>query len=198
MSSHTYTTVAELKRVHPKGQDVSDTVYANVIAAVTAGIDEKCGRRFDKVSNEARIFEKDFNSLGNFPKMEVDDIQTLGMTTVKVEYAKTPVSGSWVEQVSTSWWLQPLTPKRGWPKTELAVQCEPQYGYNFVRITADWGWDAVPNQIVRATLMWSNRILSRESTPYGIMEGSTGSTYIGKMDSDVEALVLPFKKDRLL
>ena len=64
-----------------------------------------------------------------------------------------------------------------------------------VRVTAVWGWPAVPPAIVEATSLQANRLYKRATAPFGI----AGSPQLGqmltitRMDPDVLALVNPFR-----
>lgn len=198
MPSHTYTTVGELKRILPKSMDADDTVYSNVIRAVTATIDEYCGREFDREGTGQRIFEADFQTLDNFPAMYIDDVPDIPGSTTTVELGDYP-TGPWEAATDGDWWLSPVNPKRGWPYTQLAVKDTQGWRRRFIRINSAWGWAATPAPITRACLMWANRILSRETSPFGIIANAEyGSIYIGKVDSDIESLIRPYKRDFLL
>ncbi|WP_433232397.1 head-tail connector protein [Micromonospora sp. CA-248260] len=62
-----------------------------------------------------------------------------------------------------------------------------------VRITAEWGFPAVPPEIERATLIQANRLFMRKDSAQGVAGNSEwGVIRLGKVDPDVEALIWPF------
>ena len=64
-----------------------------------------------------------------------------------------------------------------------------------VKVTASWGWPAVPVPIHQACLMQASRLLSRRDAPFGVAGSpETGSEMrlLAKLDPDVEILVKPY------
>ena len=62
-----------------------------------------------------------------------------------------------------------------------------------VRVTAKWGWPAVPDDIVQATLIQAARYYKRKDSPEGVMGSAEwGTVRVAKTDPDVQALVQPF------
>lgn len=66
-----------------------------------------------------------------------------------------------------------------------------------VRVTALWGWDAIPDAISYATLLQASRMYKRRDAPFGV----AGSPDIGselrllaKLDPDVSVLVSDYKR----
>lgn len=59
-----------------------------------------------------------------------------------------------------------------------------------IRVTARWGWPAVPDQIVTATLLLAARYFKRKDSPEGLVAGPQdwGSIRITRSDPDVMAL----------
>ena len=63
-----------------------------------------------------------------------------------------------------------------------------------VKLTAIYGWPAVPEQITEACLLWASHLYKRKDTPWGV----AGAFEFGEMrvlkdiDPDVERLLLPF------
>lgn len=67
-----------------------------------------------------------------------------------------------------------------------------------VRVTAKWGWTAIPNTIRNANLLQAARFLKRKDSPFGV----AGSPALGnelrllqKLDVDVMLMIAAFKKN---
>lgn len=64
-----------------------------------------------------------------------------------------------------------------------------------IRVTAVWGWPAVPGAVQQACLLQASRLLARRDAPFGIAGSpETGSEVrlLAKLDPDAESLVRPF------
>lgn len=59
-----------------------------------------------------------------------------------------------------------------------------------VRITATWGWPAVPGEVHQACLIQASRLYSRKDSPTGVMGSSEwGLMRLPHMDPDVKSLL---------
>lgn len=66
-------------------------------------------------------------------------------------------------------------------------------------VTAKWGWPAVPQPIIEATILLTNRLTARTDTPLGMSGGDEyGWSYVRKNDPDIADLLAPYRKLRLL
>lgn len=64
-----------------------------------------------------------------------------------------------------------------------------------VQIVGTFGWSAVPAAIKQATILLAMRQFKRYDSPLGVMGfGDLGAVRVGRIDPDVEALIMPFKK----
>ena len=195
MTTHAYTTVDEVRRIFSK-PDTSDEVYESVIRVATKQIDTFCSRRFDLTVAGIREFEIDLDYLGgSYAEMTIDDIAVNSNTVPSVELAMYPDDADLWETVSEGWWLGPRSPQYGLPYTEFAVR-NPQRWRGFIRVTADFGWDAVPEQVQRACLMSTARIMNREDSVMGIQTSTEFGTAISfaRPDPDTARLLHSFKK----
>ena len=66
-----------------------------------------------------------------------------------------------------------------------------------MKVTARWGWAAVPSTIKQATLLQASRLLARRDAPFGI----AGSPDVGseirllaRVDPDVAVAVAPYRR----
>lgn len=64
-----------------------------------------------------------------------------------------------------------------------------------VQVTARWGWSAVPDQVMAATILRAVSIFKRKEAPYGVADfGEFGPVRITRKDPDVIDLLMPFQK----
>jgi hypothetical protein len=64
-----------------------------------------------------------------------------------------------------------------------------------VQVTGTWGWSSVPVAIKQATILLAMRQFKRYDSPLGVAGfGDLGAIRVGKLDPDVDALVMPYKK----
>lgn len=62
-----------------------------------------------------------------------------------------------------------------------------------VRVTANWGWPSVPDEIAEATLLLANRRFVRKNSPEGVSGWATeGAVRVSRFDPDIEDLVEPY------
>lgn len=61
-----------------------------------------------------------------------------------------------------------------------------------VRITAQWGWPAVPDDIQQATLILARRLFNRKDSPSGVMGTPDWVVNLAKSDPDVVMLTQQF------
>ncbi|HEY5833593.1 phage gp6-like head-tail connector protein [Streptomyces sp.] len=61
-----------------------------------------------------------------------------------------------------------------------------------VRVTARWGWPAVPDDITEAALIQAGRLYKRKDSPEGLMGGDWGAIRLSRRDPDVWTLIEPF------
>lgn len=62
------------------------------------------------------------------------------------------------------------------------------------RVTARWGWPAVPEEVVQATLLQAQRLFKRRESPEGVAgDANWGLVRVPNLDPDVKALLADFK-----
>lgn len=190
-----YCTLAQLKSAEVLNLAAStthDEILETVIEAVSRMIDEKCARQFYSVT-EARYF-----TARKCHYLDVDDIASASGVTVETDldgdgtyetaFASTDYNLAGYNNIS-----------KGWPYT--LIETAPLGLYEFptirrgVKVTATWGWAAVPKNVQLACILQSSREYKRFTTPLG----SAGASAVGvitlsipKLDPDVEMLLQPF------
>ncbi len=175
--------------------DLADDSSIDIaIEAASRAIDEHCHRFFYKapeLGTQDRFYESDQDLL------IVDDIISPPEQVI-IAFASSP--GSYVEP-SVDLRLYPANAQlEGKPFTHLKPdKARFPAGLKrgvLARITAQFGWPAVPPAIRQATMIQASRFFQRRTAPFGI----SGSPEMGqmrllsKLDPDVEMLVMPFVK----
>jgi hypothetical protein len=64
-----------------------------------------------------------------------------------------------------------------------------------VKVSAEWGWPAVPGPIHEACLLQTSRLISRRDAPFGVAgspEVGSEVRLLARLDPDVEQLVRPY------
>lgn len=171
----------------------NDDLLNSAREAASRRIDERCGRRFyaDGAAS-ARVY----NPVGRVSRnsageecLNVDDISTLTGLTVEI--------GAGTYTAITTYEMEPenaLARGRAIDRLRLPLGGSWQAGTGSrVRVTAAWGWPAVPAAIAEAALLLAARLYRRKDSP----EGNTGNAEWGimrvvKLDPDVEALVADY------
>lgn len=186
-----YATLDELKGARRRGDTASDVDLQLALTRASRAIDDKTGRRFwlDPAAS-ARTFRPAERQAYTRDGVQllVDDI---GSTQDLV-----------VEVGSGSTW-SPITDYEPQPENALARgeaitgllrriswACGP---ITRVRVTARWGWPAVPVPIGEATLLLANRRYMRRNSPEGVLGSNEfGTVRVSRWDSDVEELISPY------
>lgn len=185
-----YATLAELKHTMGITDTERDTALAGKLAAASRSIDKTTGRRFwldaaarPRVINPRRrvVADEDGQRL-----LTADIGDDAGLV---VETGRT---GAWtvitaaVEAQPTDALQQQL------PVTSLLRLggTWPAGGGQRIRVTARWGWPAVPDEVHEATLILAARLFKRKDSPEGVLGSSEwGVVRLSRRDPDVLALI---------
>lgn len=191
-----YATLVQLKStdVLSISDSNSDTNLETVIEAVSRLIDNTCGRHFYSAS-ETRYYTADEGNL-----LFVDDIaSTSGITIYTDEDGDGTYEITWA---STDYELASYNAATdGWPFSMIETKPEGRYSFPTLRkstkITATFGWAAVPKPVTLACILQS----AREYRRFKAILGVAGATSIGtttltmpSLDPDVEKLLSPYIK----
>lgn len=197
-----YTTVSSVKDAMRINYDSDDDLLltANVEAA-SRMIDGYCSRHFyADDSATARIFRASDCSV-----CHTDDIST---TTGLVVETDTTGSGTFdVTWASTDYQLEPLNGRRSgqaWPYHTLRAVASrewPLYGSlsrheALVRVTATWGWAAVPEPVAQACLIQAISLAKSKDAPLGFAGfGDMGALRMSAaLHPTARTLLQPFRK----
>jgi hypothetical protein len=171
------------------GTTFADDDIDRAIAAASRSIDGITGRSFSiGEDDEARLYRAIDPQL-----LRIDDLSQL--TSVRVDRdGDGTFEETWSE--GTDFQLQPLNASTlGHPWTSIGALDKrfPTGSRDVVEVTGSFGWAAIPESIIQATIILSSRLLVRSrQAPLGLLVGGSerGSfSPIGHTDPDVLSLV---------
>ena len=191
--AHEYITSAELKTaIDLTGETFADDDIVGAIAAASKSVEKITRRRFwkDADATSVRYYSPRSSSL-----VEIDDLVDL------TEFATGPgdntFGAAWTE--NTDFRLAPLNAAadgRPWKHVKTVVQSL-TVGIATVRVTGQFGWDAVPDEVVEATTILASRFLRRaKDAPFGALNmGFEGVVArVTRTDPDVCNLLYPLTR----
>lgn len=185
-----YTTLALLKlHLGTITDSARDDLLNAAIEAASRSVDDFCGRRF---ALDATATARVYNPAGRlyYDEFIVDDIGSTTGLVVETGNA----SDGWTA-VTTSIETSPDNAiVQGDSITGLVNLDGWAFGRNDrVRVTAKWGFPAVPAQVGQATLIQAARLYKRKESPEGVLGNAEwGSIRLSRVDPDVAALVARF------
>jgi len=194
-----YCTLSDIKAALRITDSVDDALLELSVEAASRQIDGATDRIFYNAGSATRVF------LPTDPySCEIDDLATL--TTLKTSSA---ADGNFdVTWEATDYELHPLNGKVGGAYSPFTdIKAIGDYLFPIwttsttnsneatVQVTGTWGWTSVPVAIKQATILLAMRQFKRYDSPLGVAGfGDLGAIRVGKLDPDVDALVMPYKK----
>lgn len=191
-----YATLTQVKAAMSLGtaDTADDAQITTALAAAEAAIDGYCGRSFGAAGTAStRVYVSETSSL-----VYIDDA-----TTITLVETDPYLDGTWDYQWTASdWQAEPLNGRSG----PLAVPydriraigdyCFPLERQAAIRVTATWGWAAVPDVVTQATIQTAIRYWKRLDTPLGFGGGpDVGLLYVSRqVDGDVAQMLQPYRK----
>ncbi len=199
-----YITVDDL-RAYTKDPGVLDeTIYEGAIAAAEVEINAMCGRYF---SQDAAVSQRFFWPWDN-TCCYTNDISTTTGLLVDVDFNG---DGTWSQPwtIDTDFFLEPInrisSGVTGWPYTEIRATFATKYlplrqPFLYlrptVRVTARWGWLAVPEPVKQATKIIATKLYKMSEAPFGVAGfDQWGTIRVGNIP-EVQNLLGPFMTDR--
>jgi hypothetical protein len=165
----TYITLAQLKSYLRITDATEDDLLLGALASICREIDKFCQRRF-YADLTATAREYDVHSIR---RLEVDDFWTTTGLVVEGDYGG---DGTFETTIaSTNYKPYPLNGivdgESGWPFNELRavnVTWPTQSLTPGMRVTAKWGWAAVPAPVVEATKILASETFKLKGAPFGV------------------------------
>ena len=196
-----YATLADLKSALRITDSVDDTLLELSIESASRQIDGACERVF-----YSTVATRVFRPRDSFV-CEIDDLVSL--TTLKTS---SQANGTFdITWTNTDYQLHPLNGLVGgsyrptdsitaigeylfplWePKSVNAYEAT-------VQVAGTFGWSAPPTDIKQATILLAMRQFKRYDSPLGVAGfGDLGVIRVGRIDPDIESLIMPYKKVRM-
>ena len=183
MSNETYADLASLKDWLAIEDARDDFKLSTALIAASRFIDNYTHRRFYIDTEEQSYYAA--ATTGNtvwFPDLSDLPVSVAVDSDYSLSFATTVTSADYT-----------LKPYQA-PYRSLTVRGITLVPTDVVRITGLFGFPTVPVEIEQATLMLASRYFKRALTPEGIAGfGDMGVVRIAMRDSDVEALISPYK-----
>jgi hypothetical protein len=196
-----YATLAQLKAALRITDSVDDSLLETSIESASRQIDGACERVFYSTSG-SRVYRP----TDSFT-CEIDDLSTL--TTLKTSSRGDGVFD--ITWTATDRQLEPLNGLSGGSYRPfdliravgeyLFPLWDPKSVNNYeatVQVTGVFGWTTVPTDIKQATILLAMRQFKRYDSPLGVAGfGDLGVIRVGRIDPDIESLIMPYKKIRM-
>lgn len=189
-----YATRADLAAYVRIADALDDVQLDAALSAASRAIDHACARQFGALDAAApRVYTAALDPVTRVPTVHIDDLMS---TTGLVVGVDTAGDGGYAGVVDPVVLLPVNAAADGRPWTRITAGRGTAVGLPLlahgVRVTARWGWSAVPDTIRQACLMQASRILSRRDSPYGVAgspEAGSEIRLLERMDPDVAVLV---------
>jgi hypothetical protein len=192
-----YASTAQIKAALHVTDAIDDSLISMAGSAASELIDGYCGRSFGTVT-EARYFAADDALV-----LQVDDIATTSGLIIQTSDFDPP---QWeVTWATTDYQLEPLNGKTEgltWAYTRIRAIGDYMWpglvGEVGVKVTATFGWPAIPSAVTQAAVIQAMRIFKRLDTPLGVTYGELGAIRVSSrhLDGDVAQLVAPYVRHR--
>lgn len=199
--TNSYAALADLKSALRISDSVDDTLLELSIESASRQIDGACERVFYSTT-ATRVYRPRDSFV-----TEIDDLVTLtslksssradgvfDITWSATDYQLHPLNGlvggsyrPFDSITAIGEYLFPL-----WePKSVNAYEAT-------VQVVGTFGWDEVPTDIKQATILLAMRQFKRYDSPLGVAGfGDLGVVRVGRIDPDIESLIMPYKKIRM-
>lgn len=191
-----YCSVAELK-THLRITDTADdTPLAISVTAASRAIDLACNRQFGvEATAVARYYAWDGECVEGRPALPIDDLMSvsnLAVTTLDADgAAETTLTNATDFDL---WPWNAAADSRPWTHMVLrpgAAAYFPSYARS-MKVTALYGWTAVPSVVKNAALIQAARFFVRRDAPFGIAgspDAGSEMRLLSRLDPDVALLV---------
>jgi hypothetical protein len=187
-----YATLIDVKNALRITDALDDQMIETAIESASRMIDGYSARTFYNSGTAVRNFAAtdDLNCI-------IDD--AISVTTVE---STDEIGDTYIQWKLTDYQLEPLNARSdGLYMPYTGIRAVNDYTFPvvdqqaLVRVTATWGWPAVPVAIKQATIIQASRLFKRLDSPLGVAGfGDMGAIRVGRyLDPDVEQLVMPYR-----
>jgi hypothetical protein len=194
-----YASLNETKSALRITDSVDDSLLEMAIESASRLIDGYAGRQFFSSGTATRYFTADDDFV-----CEIDDISSSNITLVTAMDADAVFDTTWA---TTDYQLEPLNAVldgQAWPYTRIRAVGDYLWpisgGEALVKLTAVFGWPAVPIAVKQATIIQASRIFKRLDSPLGVAGfGDLGVMRVSSsLDPDVQQLVAAYRRMRII
>jgi hypothetical protein len=194
-----YATLADLKNyLSMQEDDRFDPSLQQALESVSEEIEQHCNRQFNKVTVATpREFE-----IENTRQVVIDDFWTI--TDLVVESSSTGVTYDTVWSAA-DYELHPLngivSGQPGWPYNKIVPR--PTGTRRLIkgtrlRVTAQWGWNAVPAPVKQACLIMAGATFQIKDAPFGVAGSDQWGSIRVKDNTMAQAKLNRYVVDRIL
>lgn len=189
-----YCTLSEVKAALRLTDNVDDTLLENAIESASRRIDGYTGRFFYKTSQTPITMYPYNEYLLFFPA----DVATNSIT-IKIDtaangtYATTLVQGVdyLLEPTDTVLQSRPYLNARMVGGATFPLFVTPSFPT--VQVTAQWGWNAIPDDVNQACVLLAMRQFARLNAALGVVGFADMAITVRAVDPDVRDLLSPYK-----
>jgi len=189
-----YCTLKEIKAALRVTDSIDDPLLSMAVESASRLIDSYTSRTFFATSSSTRLFVPSDNFV-----CEIDDAIAVSLVEVDDDSGWQTWQTSYYQTEPLNGVVDGLT---GFPITRLRAIDDLLFvklaEQATVRVTATWGFAAVPMAVKQATIIQGSRIYKRLDSPLGVAGfGDLGAIRVSsRLDPDVAQLVDPYKKVR--
>lgn len=194
-----YATLTELKSRLGIGDAVDDDSLSAALSVASRGIEFCCQRQFnDAGSTSARIYYvasprlakvDDFHTItGLVVEADASGAGTFGTTWAATDYELLPLNG--IQDGMPGWPYREL--KAVGPYFPVCVRRAP------LRVTARWGWAAVPSPVKEATLILAEDLFKLRDSPFGAGGYGEYGRIKARENPNVWMRITPYVRDAVL
>ena len=191
--SNGYSTLAEVKAALRITDSIDDSLLEMAIESASRLVDAYCARSFYNAGTASRYFVADTDWL-----TYIDDAITI--TEIATDAS---ADGTYdVVWQADDYQLEPLNGRVDglvWPYNAIRAIGDYTFliwgGEALVKVTATWGFSAIPTAIKQATIIQASRIFKRLDSPLGVLSSpDLGFIRVGsRLDPDVSQLVESYR-----
>lgn len=206
MTVPAYATDSQFREFVKDTSNLDTDTVAHVLLTASRGVERICGRHFYQTT-ETQYFSPPIN---NPWVLDLGDMElaTVSGLAVAVQWSN---SGNYNETrtITTDFVPEPRNQSvngiDGWPYTSLrslAKLWPPRYAdfyLDTVRVTGTFGWPAIPDPVIHATLIGAARVYKTGEAPFDVAGfGDFGVVRVRGESQTALALLQPYKKQTTL
>jgi hypothetical protein len=194
-----YVTLAEIQGYLKQPQEALVPLLTSAIHAASDEIETYCNRQFNKTMDaSARVYTALTNGV-----VYVDDFWTTEGLVIQIDSGDT---GAYDVTVSaTDYSLEPkngiVGGQPGWPFNRIYLRGRTSARFSTarsaVRVTAKWGWNAVPDSIKQACFIMATERFKLKDTPFGVAGFNNYGEVRVRQNPLVEDMLKKFRRNVL-